>query len=102
MNKNVGRIISMVVLVALFGARVYNAQQQKKAREDQRRMIEQISRQQTKERMEMYNQNVQDAMDDAMKDLNLDSLRNALDSIGDKMKQDQESFNRKIDSINNH
>ena len=86
------KIITVIVLLVVFGAQVWRAKQQQKERKAQQEFIRQLSRQQTKERMNLYQNEVNKALEKSMRDVqqNLDSVQSniqkaqqqyALDSI---------------------
>ena len=78
MNRRVQIIIGLAIVV-LSSLRIYNATQQKKDRENQRREILDLSDQQLEDRMER-DQEVIDKIPDL--GIDLDSAKQSLDQIG--------------------
>ncbi len=102
-KNNFIRLVALLAIVALFAFRMYNSKQQKKAREEQQQMINDLANQQLKDRVERDKQQQEDFMqqmnEDAMN--NIDSIQQGLDEVGVNLRKRQEEFHRKMDSIQN-
>lgn len=93
MNKNWRYVIGAAAIL-IFGARIYFSIEQKKEREKQQQMLDDLSRMQS----EQFRQNYEKNMDSISASLmpNLDSIQKGLDSIGKKLTADQKAFEEKM------
>jgi uncharacterized protein HemX len=81
-------------VILLFGVRMYITHQQKKDREEEMQMMEELSRMQSEQFRQDYAKNMDSIS--ATLAVNIDSIQRGLDSLGKKMKADQEAFEKKM------
>ncbi len=93
--KNINwKIVGTVAIFLLFAARIYMIFEKRKEHEKQQQMMEELSRMQSEQFRENYAKNMDSISKSLVNDLS--EQTKALDSIGKKMKADQEAFEKKM------
>lgn len=99
MKNKTWRIVGVVAIAALFGARMYFSYEQKKERERQQQMLYDLSRMQMEERQKNYKADMDSMTKTLTSDINLDEIQKGLDSLGKKLKEDKEKFEKEMKEI---
>lgn len=93
---NLKIIVALISMVSVFGYRVYRSQEKQKKAQEQQQMIEELARQQSEEMRHMQDSIMQEKVklnsDSTINALN--QLQTSLDSLGKKMKAEQEKFEK--------
>lgn len=92
-NKN-WRIIGGIAIILLFSARIYFSYQEKKDKEKQEEMFRELSRVQSQDFDKQYKKNLDSIL--TVSSSAIEEQQKVLDSIGKKMKADQEAFEKKM------
>ncbi len=70
--------------------------QQKKERQAQQQLLRDLSNQQMRQNAEISKKQTEEAIQRSINSINLDSMQQALDSIGQELRKNQEEFERKM------